>query len=119
MDTIGADRLLGAGDAALPARIASAIRDHAVGVSRAILFGSVARGQEIPDSDVDLLLVWPDNINEDARWDMSMRIAQIVDDVADRVCIPLVYTLNEYENLTSRLAGSVARDGIDLLAYGT
>ena len=118
MDTTGVERLVGAGEAALPARIASAVRDHADGVSRAILFGSVARGEERPDSDVDLLLVWPDNTDDDARWDISMRVAQIVDDVAGRVCIPLVYTHNEYEHLSSGLAGSLDRDGIDLLTYG-
>ncbi len=118
MDTMGVERLVGAGEAALPARIASAVRDHADGVSRAILFGSVARGEERPDSDVDLLLVWPDNSDDDARWDISMRVAQIVDDVAGRVCIPLVYTHNEYEHLSSGLAGSLDRDGIDLLTYG-
>ena len=118
MDTMGVERLVGAGDAALPARIASAVRDHADGVSRAILFGSVARGEERPDSDVDLLLVWPDNSDDDARWDISMRVAQIVDDVAGRVCIPLVYTHNEYEHLSSGLDGSLDRDGIDLLTYG-
>ena len=117
MVTRGVERPVRAGDAALPVRIASAIRDHAAGVSRAILFGSVARGDEMPDSDVDLLLVWPENTDEDTRWDTSMRIAQIVDDVVGRVCIPLVYTHGEYENLSSRLASSVARDGIDLLTY--
>ena len=118
MDTTGVERLVGAGEAALPARIASAVRDHADGVFRAILFGSVARGEERPDSDVDLLLVWPDNSDDDARWDTSMRVAQIVDDVAGRVCIPLVYTHNEYEHLSSGLASSLDRDGIDLFAYG-
>ena len=114
MDTMGVESLVGA----LPARIASAVRDHADGVSRAILFGSVARGEERPDSDVDLLLVWPDNTDDDARWDTSMRVAQVVDEVAGRVCIPLVYTHDEYEHLSSRLASSLDRDGIDLLTYG-
>ena len=114
MDTKGVESLVGA----LPARIASAVRDHAHGVSRAILFGSVARGEERPDSDVDLLLVWPDDTDDDARWDTSMRVAQIVDDVAGRVCIPLVYTHNEYEHLSPGLASSLERDGVDLLTLG-
>ena len=99
-------------------RIASAVRAHAHGVSRAILFGSVARGEDRPGSDVDVVLVWPDAVDEDTRWDDSMRIAQIVDSVAGRVCIPLVYTDREYEHLSDGLASSLARDGVDLLSHG-
>lgn len=99
-------------------RIASAVRAHAHGVSQAILFGSVARGEDRPDSDVDMVLVWPNAVDEDARWDASMRIAQVVDGVAGRVCIPLVFTDGEYEHLSDGFAGSLARDGVDLLSHG-
>ena len=92
MRTMMSHGFAGSGDVTLPDRIAAAGRSYAHGASRAILFGSVARGEEHRDRDVDLLLVWPSVIDEDTRWDASMRIARVVDDVAGRVCIPLVYT---------------------------
>ena len=115
MDAVaGDDSSLGSAES-LTARIAAVVRERAVGVSRAILFGSIARGEARPDSDVDLLLVWPDNTDEDARWDTAMGTAQAVDGVAGRVCIPLVYTDYEYARLSAPFADSVTRDGIDLL----
>ena len=55
MDTAVAPRGVGEKIAvSLPQQIALAVQRHADGVSRAILFGSVARGDEGPKSDVDL-----------------------------------------------------------------
>ena len=103
----------------LSRQIALAVQRHADGVSRAILFGSVARGDEGPESDVDLLLVWPDSTDEDTRWDRSMRIARIVDAVVGKVCIPLIYTDREYEGISPALSTSLQRDGVDLLSSST
>lgn len=117
MQTTGVETLVDTGEVSLTTRIASVVRSHADGMSRAILFGSAARGEERPDSDVDLLLVWPDNSDEDTRWDLAMRIAQMVDDDTGMVCIPLVYADSEYEQLSSEFAISISREGIDLLSY--
>ena len=77
------------------------------------------REDEGPESDVDLLLVWPDSTDEDTRWDRSMRIAQIVDAVVGKVCIPLIYTDREYEGISPALSTSLQRDGVDLLSSST
>ena len=103
----------------LPQQIALAVQRHADGLSRAILFGSVTRGDEGPESDVDLLLVWPDNPDEDTRWDRSMRIARIVYAVTDRVCIPLICTDREYEGISPAFSTSLQRDGVDMLSSST
>ncbi|MCY4368960.1 MAG: nucleotidyltransferase domain-containing protein [bacterium] len=117
MQTAGVETLVDTEGPSLTTRIASAVRSRSDGMSRAILFGSVARGEERPGSDVDLLLVWSDDSDEDARWDVAMRIAKNVDDDTGMVCIPLVYADSECEQLSSGLAASISRDGVDLLSH--
>ena len=105
----------------LPARVADVVRRHASGVSKALLFGSVTRGEAGPDSDIDLVLVWPADTDESARWDASTDIAVRMTRFTGNPCIPLVYTESEYADLPRRapaFAKSLARDGIDLLECG-
>lgn len=47
----------------------------------AVLYGSVARRDSNIDSDVDLLVVFPDGFNEDARADFTYRLAAHVERV--------------------------------------
>ena len=100
------------------AKIAEAVRTHATGVSRAVLFGSLARREADTSSDVDLLLVWPSDVDEDVRWDVAIETAHHVDKVAERVCLPFIYAEDEFGQLSRRnpqFAESISRDGIDLL----
>jgi predicted nucleotidyltransferase len=46
-----------------------------------IVYGSVARRESTIDSDIDLFLVYPDGIDEDARADFSYQLAQHVERV--------------------------------------
>ena len=110
----------GAGSA-LIARIAAAVRTSgdARSLSRAVLFGSVARGEHHTRSDVDIALVWPDGADEESCLDAAIRIGINVEAAADRLCIPLPYTESEYGGLSAGLTSALEADGIDLLTYPT
>ena len=102
-------------------RIAEVVRTFAPGVSRALLFGSVARHEAGIHSDVDLLLVWPDATKEQVRWSEAADVAVAVVQLTGNPCVPLVYTDDEYSGLRERapaFAGSLDREAIDLLAHG-
>ena len=104
----------------MPARIAEVIRRHAGEASKALLFGSVTRGEAGPDSDIDLLLVWPADTDESTRWAGALDTARSVEQFVGNACIPLVYTDDEYASLPERspaFADALARDAIDLLTY--
>ena len=110
--------VVAAGDT-LPLSIAEAVRTHAAGVSRALLFGSAARHEAGPDSDIDLLLVWPDTTEESMRWSAAASLAAAVARLTGNPCTPLVYTDDEYAGLAERAPGfaaSLDRDAIDLLS---
>ena len=82
------------------------------GAVKVILFGSVARGDASDSSDLDLLLVIPDNVS----WlDAGMKA---LDAIGRRTwSLDLVPMLNsEFVNGESALARVVAREGIVL--YG-
>lgn len=103
----------------IPTSISEAIRAHAPGASRALLFGSVARREATSRSDIDLLVVWPDTTEESARWSAAADIAVAVTRLTGNPCTPLVYTEGEYAGLPERAPGfaaSLERDAIDLLA---
>ncbi|MCY4621342.1 MAG: nucleotidyltransferase domain-containing protein [bacterium] len=108
-------------DAALIARVAGAVRgsSDALGLSRAVLFGSVARGDHHPRSDVDIALVWPDGADEEFCLDAAISIGLNVEAAADMSCIPLPYTESEYGGLSAGLTSELEMDGIDLLTYPT
>lgn len=104
----------------MPDRIAEAVRAQVPGVSRAVLFGSVARREARAESDVDLLLIWPDHIDEDSRWSGSLAIADRVEQLTGNTCLPMVHTESTYEQVSEtapRFARSLAQDAIDLLGH--
>lgn len=103
----------------IPDRIAEAVRAQVPRVSKALLFGSVARREARTESDVDLLVIWPDATDEDTRWAGSLAIADRVEALTGNTCLPMVYTEEEYAGLPERapaFARSLARDAIDLLS---
>ena len=77
------------------------------GAKKVILFGSVARGDTTPDSDLDLLLLLEDGSN---LWDAAMK-------AQDAFCpryfpmdfVPMTQT--QYTQQTSPLAIVIAREG--------
>ena len=100
--------------------VAEVVRTSAKGVTKALLFGSLARREAGEDSDVDLLLVWPADGDADHQWEVSMETGYLVDRATDMHCLPLVYTETDFDLMPQRyphLAESLSRDGIDLLAY--
>lgn len=102
------------------ARIADIVRTHARGTVKALLFGSVARREARESSDVDLLLVWPADVDEDDQWEASRETARHVDRVTQRMCLPLIFTEDEYRELprsSPHLAEALSRDAIDLMDY--
>lgn len=102
----------------MPARIAEVVKTHATGVSMALLFGSVARGEAGPGSDIDLLLIWPTGTEEPVRWSAAADVAVGVTRLTGNPCTPLVYTDEEYAGLPERAPGfaeSLAREAVTLI----
>ncbi len=89
---------------------------QASGVRSVILFGSVARGDARDDSDLDLLLLFPDAALGPSLFEMTEPV-----DRAMRALWPLEFAvdfypmrLSDFKNRTSILADVVAREGIRL-----
>ena len=94
----------------------------ASGAVRVVLFGSVARGAAHQDSDLDLLLLFPDGALGQSLFEMTEPI-----DRAMRALWPLEYPvdfypmrLSDFMNRSSLLAEIVAREGVTLfeVAHG-
>ena len=80
----------------MPSRIAEVIRPHLEGASKALLFGSVARWQADSDSDIDLILVWPDDYDKDP-WDATDSINEQLRRFTGNPCNTLLFTESEFE----------------------
>ena len=99
-------------------RIGEAVRAHATGVVEALLFGSVARREDVPGSDVDIILVWPSETDEDAIQIAAFETACGINEITGYPCIPLIFTEEEYRDIPKRspeFADALTRDGIYLL----
>ena len=87
-----------------------------VALHRLVLFGSRARGDSDPDSDMDILVVVEGTAGEDIRdyisdcaWEAGYREGILV--------VPVVFTRDEWENgpeRSSLLAQAVAAEGVPL-----
>lgn len=90
---------------ALAERFARRLKEtHGDRIERVVLFGSVARGQHVPDSDIDLLVVTPGN-----RLALQEELAREAVEVLMRegvVITPLVLTREEAERLPSTAFGA-------------
>ena len=65
--------------------------------AQVVLYGSFARGDQGPDSDVDLLILLPEG--ERVGYDQGMRIKSPLYDLerhTGRIISPLVYTRSEW-----------------------
>lgn len=70
-------------------------------VQRAVIYGSLARGEERPDSDIDLLLV----VREKGKWVEKLQ-AELGEKILKRfgnTLSALVYTPNEYKNMPQNM----------------
>lgn len=102
----------------IPAEIAHIVGEEAKDVDKAILFGSLARGEADSDSDVDLLLVWPEHIDDGVKDAAGRGVADRVEKLLGNPCRVLHYTIAEYANLEAAapdLAESIRAAHIDLL----
>ncbi|MEX2278540.1 MAG: nucleotidyltransferase domain-containing protein [Acidimicrobiia bacterium] len=96
-------------------RIATIVTEEAPGVRRAILFGSLARGNADEESDIDIALIWPD---EEQQESAQQNIAVRVDSLTGNACRLLHYTEEEFATLAERtpeLYAAFESEGIDLL----
>ncbi len=82
-----------------------------------ILFGSVAKGEEDPDSDIDLVLVFADEVNpEDREDDVAEASLQVAKSFGNQVSTILLVS-SEFErkkNARSGLWKEIAETGIPL-----
>jgi hypothetical protein len=111
------------GLATLRERLVAAMRSHLAGWEvpawGAWLFGSAARGDGGEDSDVDLLVVRSDDVDEDdARWldQVEGLVADVTAWTGNR-CSVVEYGADEFERLMAgrgRLAASLRSDALNL-----
>jgi hypothetical protein len=99
-------------------RIRDAIDDWTVKPTAALLFGSAARGEAGPDSDLDLLFVRPAKREPDSSpWaEQLTHLAQETGAWSGNDARPLEYGEEELPGLAGheRVLDDVLRDGIDL-----
>ncbi|KXO98758.1 nucleotidyltransferase domain-containing protein [Tsukamurella pseudospumae] len=92
--------------------IADAIGTDSEGLVAVILFGSAARGEATPDSDIDLAIITEDDENR------SQRIWEAVTSRYGGKCDVLHYTPTEFAQWThsgeEAVLQTIARDGITL-----
>jgi predicted nucleotidyltransferase len=93
---------------------AALLRELAGRVRMVVLFGSVARGEERWDSDVDVLVVLDEMSVADQR-----RVLELAGDewIHDVLISPTVMSQERYDQLVRhdrRLARDIAREGIPL-----
>lgn len=85
-------------------------------IQRAVLFGSVARGDERPSSDIDLLIIVDREAN---KAEASAALATLADDLRatfTNPLRPLIYAEREWESKRKLgLARSINREGIVLM----
>ena len=87
-------------------------------ISKVILFGSVARGDFSPESDIDLLIVTA-NGGQNLKDEISMACFDIMLET-EVILSPLVMDEETYEwhkKYRDPLYNQIQKDGIDLSAY--
>ena len=81
-------------------------------VSAVILFGSIARGEATPDSDIDLAVIAP------RRWDQRVELEDSVRTRIGNDCDVLVFTRAEFDRLAAAgepVISDILRDGVALI----
>lgn len=99
----------------LMARLAAIVSEEAPAARRAILFGSLARGDADEQSDIDIAVVWE---NEGSGEETEENIAARISVLTGNKCNLLHYTASEFEALADRapeLHAAISSEGIDLV----
>jgi len=81
------------------------------GADAVILFGSIARGESGPGSDVDLAVIAP------TGWDGALALQDAVWEGLGNNCDVLVFTADEFvaKSETEPVVGDILRDGVPLV----
>ena len=118
-DHVAADAVLSAAGAHLELldRIATTVNSWTPRPVAVWMFGSAARGRATPSSDVDILIVRPDGIDDtDHSWDTNvLRLVDAVHRWSGNTCECLEYSSSEFASLVKTgdpLIASLRRDGI-------
>ena len=87
------------------------------GVSRVLLFGSLARGEQTPDSDIDLVAIF-DDLDYSTRWARKVLLQRLAADAAGRPVDVRVTDWPEWavrtERVTTSFERAVAADAVVL-----
>lgn len=81
-------------------------------VSAVILFGSIARGEALPDNDIDLAVIAP------RSWDKRVELEDTVHMRLGNDCDVLVFAAAEFGRLAAAgepVVGDILRDGVALV----
>jgi predicted nucleotidyltransferase len=104
----------------LVARLRAAIGEWAVAAHSVLLFGSVARGEASPESDLDLLVIRPSDVEEEAvgwREQLAVLERDATGWTGNEARI-LEYGEDELaDSMVRRVVGEALTDGIEL--YGS
>ena len=94
-------------------RVKAQVRAYAGEQTRVILYGSYARGEARPDSDVDLMIVVPD---DKADFQTEDRISDIVFDIGyehDLLIMPYIVSESQMKKFSGfKVFYSVEREGL-------
>ncbi len=104
----------------LQRRVAEDVNAWGASPMSVILFGSAARGEDTPGSDIDLLVVRPATVPfDDERWAVNVaNLSERVSRWCGSPCEVLEYSPDELAELTRAddpLIASLIRDGITLV----
>lgn len=99
--------------------ISAVVKEEAPDLHRALLFGSLSRGEANDQSDVDLLLVWPENAPEAERIESGAAISRRVKSLLGNECRAIHYSSTEFDRLSEiapELSEAMDEDSVDLLS---
>jgi predicted nucleotidyltransferase len=83
-----------------------------VRLDRVYLYGSQARGEASPDSDVDILVVVNKGEDYAAAYDIAGQIACDLSLEYNTVVCPVIVTRREYEQQRTPFLANVHREGV-------
>lgn len=81
--------------------------------SKAILYGSEARGDARPDSDIDILIILPDDYDTYARRKIEITESLYDVELSTGISVsPLIVLKSLWERMKTPFTCNVAKDGI-------